>query len=360
MSGPELSSARLRRLRRRLLDWHAREGRHDLPWQHPATPYRVWVSEIMLQQTQVRTVIPYFEAFMAAFPDVPALAQAPLDAVLERWAGLGYYARARNLHAAAQQLMRHHDGRLPQDQAALEALPGIGRSTAGAIRALGHGLPGVILDGNVKRVLTRLLAIREWPGSGPVQRRLWAVAETLTPSRQAGPWAQAMMDLGATLCRRGRPDCHRCPWQTDCRARAEGLAETLPAPRPRRRLPERHALFLLLEDAQGRLLLERQPAPGLWGGLWAPPRFDGLAELEAWLADQDLAAAPADDTPPPLSHRFTHFVMHIEPVARRLQSPANRVLEGGRWLWYNSDQPPSGGLPTPARRLLEAHRRIRT
>ncbi|RMG52344.1 MAG: A/G-specific adenine glycosylase [Gammaproteobacteria bacterium] len=350
-------NALVARLQHSLLAWHAQHGRHDLPWQHPATPYRVWVSEIMLQQTQVQTVIPYFARFMERFPDVPTLARASRDEVLALWSGLGYYARARNLHAAARRLLEQHEGELPTAQAELEALPGIGRSTAGAIRALGHGLPGVILDGNVRRVLARLFAIREWTGRGRIQRQLWTLAETLTPPEQAGTWAQAMMDLGATLCRRSQPRCPACPWQQDCVAHAQGLTDQIPAPRPKRQVPERRALFLLLADDQGHLLLERQPEAGLWGGLWTPPRFDSLDALEQWLAERGLATEPAEPVLEPFAHRFTHFLLHGEPVTRRLQSPANTVMEDNRLLWYNTGQQPPGGLPAPVQRLLEAYRR---
>ena len=272
----------------RLLAWFADHGRHDLPWQRDPSPYGVWVSEIMLQQTQVATVIPYYERFMARFPDLAALAEAPLDEVLAHWSGLGYYARARNLHRAARQAMAEHGGRLPETIDALQALPGIGRSTAGAILSLALGQRHPILDGNVKRVLARHAAVAGWPGKAAVQRTLWELAEARTPRRRVADYNQAMMDLGATLCTRARPACERCPVAADCRAREQGLQTDYPGPRPRRELPERQVQMLLVRDPQGRVLLERRPPQGVWGGLWCLPELATEADPLARCRERGL------------------------------------------------------------------------
>ena len=223
------------------MGWFEQNGRKDLPWQHPRDPYRVWVSEIMLQQTQVATVIPYFERFLGSFPDLDALAGASLDDVLHHWSGLGYYARARNLHRCAISIVENYEGRFPCDQTALESLPGIGRSTAGAIRSLACGQPAAILDGNVKRVLARHYAIEGWPGKSHVQKRLWEVSEKLTPEKQCADYNQAMMDLGSMVCSRGRPACHQCPLSTTCLAFAQGNPSAYPHSKPRRELPVKQA-----------------------------------------------------------------------------------------------------------------------
>ncbi|RMF13376.1 MAG: A/G-specific adenine glycosylase, partial [Gammaproteobacteria bacterium] len=254
-----------------VLQWFDRHGRHDLPWQHPRTPYRVWVSEIMLQQTQVATVIPYFERFMTAFPTLEALADATEDEVLALWAGLGYYARGRNLRRAAVQLVEEGRRTLPDTLDGLMALPGIGRSTAGAILSMGFGIRAPILDGNVKRVLCRHEAIEGWPGERRVEQQLWELSESLTPRDRVDDYTQAIMDLGATVCTRSRPACDLCPLRATCQARQKGLETVLPHPRPRRTLPERHATALILLDAEGRCLMEKRPSPGIWGGLWCPP-----------------------------------------------------------------------------------------
>ncbi len=341
----------------RLLAWHARHGRHDLPWQREPTPYRVWVSEIMLQQTRVATVIPYFERFLAAFPDVERLAAAPLDAVLAHWSGLGYYARARHLHAAARQVVARHGGWLPLDLEALQALPGIGRSTAGAILSLsGHGR-AVILDGNVKRVLTRHEAIADWPGQAAVQRRLWALAERLTPQERVAEYNQALMDLGATLCTRTRPACPACPLRATCRAHAEGDPQRYPGRRPARRRPRRHTHALLLQR-DGAVLLERRPPDGIWGGLWSLPERDDPAHLADWLWQRyRLRAGPARPAGAPFVHVFTHFELEITPwhVPVTEVPPDAAELAAVPWLWYKPGQTPPGGLPAPIRRLLHQH-----
>ena len=255
----------------RLVSWFDSSGRHDLPWQHPRSPYRVWLSEIMLQQTQVQTVIPYFERFVAALPDLPSLAAAEPDDVIALWAGLGYYARARNLHKAAQVCVERHDGELPRDFDALAALPGIGRSTAGAILSQAHGLRYAILDGNVKRTLCRFHGIDGWPGSSAVEKKLWELAEAHLPEERLVDYSQAIMDFGATLCTRSDPSCVLCPLQVDCVALQEGRVEQLPESKPGKPLPERRTMMLVLRDLEGRVLLARRPASGVWSGMWSLP-----------------------------------------------------------------------------------------
>ncbi|MGD2075956.1 MAG: A/G-specific adenine glycosylase [Gammaproteobacteria bacterium] len=335
-----------------VLAWYDRHGRRDLPWQQDPTPYRVWISEIMLQQTQVRTVVPYYQRFMQAFPEVLALAAAPLDAVLHHWSGLGYYARARNLHRAAQQIRDLHGGRFPDAMDAVSRLPGVGRSTAGAVLSLALGQRHAILDGNVKRVLARFHAVEGWPGKQAVLDRLWALAEAATPGRRVAAYNQAMMDLGATVCRRGTPDCARCPLQTDCRARQQGRQSELPAPRPRRALPVRGVHMLLLSTPDGAVYLEKRPASGVWGGLWSLPEFDGEAALLAWCDRHRVPVPPRLELGPRLRHTFSHYHLDITPCRLQLQSPPVSVMEGGRALWYNTDQPTTLGLAAPVKRLL--------
>jgi len=338
----------------RLLDWFRSHGRHDLPWQRDPSPYRVWVSEIMLQQTRVETVVPYFERFMARFPTLEALAAAEEDAVLALWSGLGYYSRARNLLRAARRIAAHHGGRLPEEPSQLMALPGIGRSTAGAIMALGHGLRAPILDGNVKRVLARHRGVRGWPGRAEVLRRLWAYAETFTPRQEVAAYTQAIMDLGATVCVRRRPLCGRCPVAADCVARREGLQQRLPEPRPAKRLPERETFALLVVDGEGRVLLERRPPQGVWGGLWSFPEVAGRASAEDWWLARLGMPAPKAEALPPVRHTFTHFRLVLHPLRYRIGALPPRVTEGGHWRWHDpAAAGPVVGLPAPVARLLE-------
>ena len=298
----------------RLIRWYARHGRKNLPWQRDPTPYRVWVSEIMLQQTRVSVVTGYYERFMARFPDLAALADAPLDDVLGLWTGLGYYSRARNLHRAAVVVRDRHGGAMPRDLDALLALPGIGRSTAGAILALSHGDRHPILDGNVKRALCRYHGVGGWPGEGRVERTLWTLAERHTPREQVAVYTQAIMDLGATLCVRSRPLCSVCPLQTDCVARREGAQARIPAPRPRRETPRRETAFLVLRDPGGALLLERRPPAGIWGGLWCFPECEPDADVEA-VCRSRFGVRPATTTAlAPIAHGFTHFKLDVYPI----------------------------------------------
>jgi A/G-specific adenine glycosylase len=339
----------------RLLQWYELHGRHDLPWQLARTPYRVWVSEVMLQQTQVTTVIPFFERFMARFPDVAALATAPIDEVLHHWTGLGYYARARNLHKAAGVLVHEHEGEFPLTVDAVATLPGIGRSTAGAILALSRNVHAPILDGNVKRVLTRHRAIAGWPDAPATQRALWPLAEALTPQERVADYTQAIMDLGATLCVRRQPACGECPVAADCVAYARGEQHAFPTRKPRKALPVRHTTMLVLTRAtDGALLLARRPASGIWGGLWSFPEVADAAGIAAVCANFDLDPAGSPLPLPAVSHTFTHFQLEITPMALQVRERGTRCMDCADLLWYNSAAPAAVGLPRPVQDLIHA------
>ena len=334
----------------RLLDWHSRAGRHDLPWQQQRTAYRVWVSEIMLQQTQVATVIPYFERFTARFPDVRALADAPIDEVLHLWTGLGYYARARNLHRAAQVIRDQHGGEFPIDFGLVVELPGIGRSTAGAILAQAHGARHAILDGNVKRVLSRHYGIDAPPDEAATQALLWQRAEENTPSGNLATYTQAIMDLGATLCARSKPRCSDCPIAQDCVARIESRQDQLPAPKKRRAERRQRRAVMLVACHASRVLLVQRPPTGIWGGLWCLPEFESETAAEHFASCQLAEASPGNAVLPDIEHSFTHFDLVITPVVVRCKA-AHRVNETTE-LWYDLDQPARVGLPAPIKTLL--------
>ncbi|KAF1690992.1 A/G-specific adenine glycosylase [Pseudoxanthomonas taiwanensis] len=334
----------------RLLAWFDRHGRHDLPWQHPRTPYRVWLSEVMLQQTQVATVIPYFERFVRAFPDLPALAAAPADAVMAHWAGLGYYSRARNLHAAARLCVERHGGELPRDLEALTALPGIGRSTAGAILAQAWGDRFPILDGNVKRVLARYHGVEGWPGLPAVEKRLWALAESHLPHARLADYTQAQMDFGATLCTRAQPACVLCPLNDACVALGAGRTGELPAPRPARVLPERSAVVLLAEDAEGRLLLQRRPPTGVWATLWSLPEAEDEAAARAWFR-RHLQGRWAPEPLPELPHAFSHYRLRLRPLRLRRVAPRPAAGDNPDLRWVARAELHALALPAPIRKL---------
>jgi len=338
----------------RLLAWHAAHGRHDLPWQRDRSPYRVWVSEIMLQQTQVATVVSYFERFMQRFPDVQALAAAPLDEVLHAWSGLGYYARARNLQRAAQLLVERHGGEFPWTVEDVAELPGIGRSTAGAVLAQSRDLRCAILDGNVKRVLTRHRRIAGWPDAPTVLKQLWPIAEALTPAARAADYTQAIMDLGAMLCTRTKPRCDDCPVREDCLARMHGEQALYPTPRPKKTLPVRSTNFLLLKRPDGALLLERRPPSGLWGGLWGFPETATRDDVAAVCARYGLAAHGNWRALPLYTHGFTHFRLDITPLAIDVVERGGVCMESPDLLWYNAAAPAAVGLARPVQDLLRA------
>ncbi|MEA3411435.1 MAG: A/G-specific adenine glycosylase [Pseudomonadota bacterium] len=335
----------------RLLAWHRRHGRRHLPWQRDPTPYRVWVSEVMLQQTQVATVVPYFDRFMRRFPDVMALADAPLDEVLSYWSGLGYYARGRNLHRAARRIRDTRGGVFPDRIDEVRALPGVGQSTAGAILALSRGERHAILDGNVKRVLTRHFLVRGWPGSAAVSRRLWRLTEELTPVAEVGRYTQAIMDLGSLICRRGTPDCAVCPVAVDCNARDAGVQGDLPEPRPRKPVPLRETAMVMACNPLGDVLLERRPPSGVWGGLWSFPELRRPEECGAW-CQRNFGVPPVDEWPwAPITHAFTHFRLRITPIRLHVGAAAQVVMDGPDQLWYNVASSPRG-LAAPVAGLL--------
>ncbi len=335
-----------------LLDWFDRDGRHDLPWQHPRTPYRVWLAEIMLQQTQVQTVIPYYARFLDALPTLPALAAADSDQVHALWAGLGYYARARNLHKAAQVCVQQHGGELPQDFEALSALPGIGRSTAGAILAQAHGLRYAILDGNVKRTLCRYHGIGGWPGSSPIEKQLWLIAEAELPEARLADYTQAIMDFGATLCTRHDPACVLCPLQDSCVARREGLVDQLPETKPGKPLPERRTLMLLLRDARGHVLLARRPDSGVWSGLWSLPEAADHDQARAYVSAHPGVDFDAAQALPLIEHTFSHYRLNIEPLSWRISEPGSALGDNATLRWQPFDRLGELGLPAPVKKLL--------
>jgi A/G-specific adenine glycosylase len=338
----------------RLLAWFDQSGRHDLPWQHPRTPYRVWLAEIMLQQTQVRTAIPYYTRFLDALPTLPDLAAATHDQVMALWSGLGYYARARNLHAAARLCVELHGGELPDDFARLSDLPGIGRSTAAAILAQAHGQRHAILDGNVKRVLARYHGVRGFTGSSAVERQLWALAESHLPATRLADYTQAIMDLGATLCTRSDPACVLCPMRDDCIARIEGLTATLPESRPGKPLPTRCCVLLIARDERGRFLLARRPPTGVWAGLWSVPETPEHDSARRWTAlhlDVDFDHA---DAHPEFEHVFSHYRLRAEPLLWRDARPSARIGDNPDLRWVAASELPSTGLPAPIRTLLHS------
>jgi A/G-specific adenine glycosylase len=350
----------------RLIVWQKSHGRHGLPWQG-ADAYRVWLSEIMLQQTQVVTVIPYFERFVASFPDIAALAAASEEQVLAHWSGLGYYARGRNLHKAAQLIAAKHGGEFPRDFEQILELPGIGRSTAAAVCALAYHQRRAILDGNVKRVLARYCGIAGWAGEKKIEALLWQQAETLLPrpvgegwgeggnadrSADIATYTQALMDMGATVCTRSRPKCALCPVQADCVAlQTERIAE-LPAPRPRKAVPEKQATFLLLMHGND-ILLEKRPGSGIWGGLWCPPQVEDGQESD-YVQRNGLALSERTELPT-FTHTFTHFKLHISPVLLRMKQKPQRVQQSGS-VWLDVEEALQAAIPTPVRKMLEALR----
>jgi A/G-specific adenine glycosylase len=333
----------------RLIAWQRAHGRHDLPWQANRDPYPVWLSEIMLQQTQVETVIPYYRRFLARFPDIPGLAAAGEDEVLAHWSGLGYYGRARYLHAAARRIVADHGGRFPDDIGTIRALPGIGRSTAAAIAAFAFGQRRAILDGNVKRVLTRVFGVEGWPGDKVVEARLWDLAESLLPATDIHAYTQGLMDLGATVCTRGRPRCEACPFRDDCVAHRQGRQRELPGPRPRRSIPQRSVTMLVLHRP-GEVLLKKRPPTGVWGGLWSLPECGEADDPREMARRLGYAAAKAVELPA-FTHVFTHFRLCIRPCSLAVRG-TGAVEEPGR-VWLALDDLEGAALPAPVRRILQ-------
>jgi A/G-specific adenine glycosylase len=334
----------------RVLSWFDDHGRKDLPWQQNINPYRVWVSEIMLQQTQVQTVIPYFERFMQSFPDLASLADANIDAVLQHWSGLGYYARARNLHRAAQSIRDDHNGIFPSTFDDVVDLPGIGRSTAAAILAISTGERHAILDGNVKRVLARHSAVAGWPGKTEVVDRLWSLAEENTPASRVDDYTQAIMDLGATLCTRSKPHCNSCPVAADCLARQTDTIDQCPGRKPKK-IKQLRQTIMIIAINDGAVFLERRPPTGIWGGLWSLPEVENIDEWCQRTLDQQADQIEQRDV---LRHSFSHFDLDIRPVVVRVATVSRKVADSPDTTWYLLDDEPPGGMAAPVRKLINS------
>jgi len=332
-----------------ILTWFDLHGRKDLPWQKDLTPYRVWLSETMLQQTQVATVIPYFNRFVERFPDIETLAQAPLDDVLHVWSGLGYYARARNLQKTARLIFEQ--GYFPDTLQELIKMPGIGLSTAGAILSIAFNKSHPILDGNVKRVLTRFRAETGWPGAGKVNKELWALSAHFTPHTRVAAYTQAIMDLGATICTRSNPDCPACPLNAGCLARINGTISAFPGPKPAKVLPIKQLIFLIVRDNCNRIMLEKRPPTGIWGGLWSLPEFDSAESANNWCINNNLHIVHQQILSTQ-RHSFSHYHLDYTPLFIQMDNPIDNVMEAKRTVWYKVEQINSLGLPAPIKQLL--------
>lgn len=337
-----------------LLTWFDTHGRKNLPWQKKITPYRVWVSEIMLQQTQVETVIPYFERFMQHFPSLASLAQADIDEVLHLWTGLGYYTRARNLHKCANAIANHYAGKFPSSVNELVQLPGIGASTAAAISSIAFEQADAILDGNVKRVLARFHAVPGWPGNSHVAKELWQHAQHHMPSNRCRDYTQAIMDLGATVCKRSKPLCERCPMNTRCQAYDEEAIDQYPGRKPKKKQPIKACQMLIIRNPLGEIALYKRPNQGIWGGLWSLPEIDIHENPESYVITQfgRLKGKPKPLTNEPIKHVFSHFTLMIHPVELQLAKHTGGVTEAGSFLWYNLDSPQKLGLAAPVKKLI--------
>ena len=336
----------------KVIAWQKRHGRHDLPWQNTRDPYRIWLAEVMLQQTQVATVTPYYHRFLERFPDLATLAHAPLDRVLELWSGLGYYSRARNLHRAAQAVVMQHAGRFPRDFEAVLALPGVGRSTAAAICVFAHGNGHAILDGNVKRLLARSFGIAGYPGDATTKARLWDTAEKILPRRGVEAYTQGLMDLGAAVCTRAKPRCDACPLHGACVARTSGRTAELPTPRPRKKLPHRKTQMLVLLHA-GQVLLEKRVASGIWGGLWSLPEIGSNTNVAELCAQRYGVEVTGHEAMPTVAHGFTHFKLDIEPQKVAVARVTPRAAAPGV-MWLPLDEALGAAIPAPVRRILSA------
>lgn len=335
-----------------ILAWFDQHGRKDLPWQRNRDPYRIWISEIMLQQTRVDTVIPYYEKFMQRFPAIQDLASAPVDEVLHHWTGLGYYARARNLHKAAQHLSAQHDGKFPTSFDDVVALPGIGRSTAAAILALSFEQKHAILDGNVKRVLARYFAVEGWPGEHKIEMQLWGYAEALLPNKNIANYTQAMMDLGATLCTRTNSSCLLCPIQTDCAAFIQQRQHELPTPKPSRNLPQREVVMAIIQTGDGAIWLEKRPPVGIWGSLYSFPEFADVSNMQKWLHNTWKSNSSEILELPSITHTFSHFRLQMHPKLIRLDRKPIGVMEDDLGVWYKASTQKIG-LAAPVQKTLQ-------
>ena len=334
----------------RLIAWQKIHGRHDLPWQNTVDPYAIWVSEIMLQQTQVTAVIGYYSKFMQRFPNIASLANATQDEVLQHWSGLGYYSRARNLHNAAVTIMDEHKGQFPQDFETIQTLSGIGRSTAAAIASFAFNQVQTILDGNVKRVLARHFLVEGWPSSPKVEKELWLFAEKLLPEQGMVAYTQGLMDLGATLCTRSKPKCGSCPLNSSCKALQAQRVHELPTPKPRKSIPEKHTTMLILRRG-GEILLEKRPSTGIWGGLWSFPEAENSQDAEAIALKKFGVTAENDISLPNLTHVFTHFKLHIRPQTLQVVKLNPQVNQAAH-MWLNIEDAIGAAIPTPIRKIL--------
>lgn len=334
-----------------LVSWYQQYGRKTLPWQLDKSPYKTWLSEVMLQQTQVATVIPYFQRFISRFNDLQALAAAPMDEVLHLWTGLGYYARARNLHKAAKMIVAEHQGHFPTEFDQVLALPGVGRSTAGAVLSLALGQHYPILDGNCKRVLARFAALPGWPGDKATEQQLWQLAEQLTPKDTVAEFNQAMMDLGATLCSRSKPRCADCPLKLKCKAALSGEQALYPGKKVKKALPEKQSFWLLLQH-NDKVLLTQRPATGLWGGLYGFLEFASASEREQYIALNALDAQSSEELAG-FRHTFSHFHLWIQPQLLKLKQQLATVQEQSAATWFTIDAIPAVGLSAPAKQLFQ-------
>jgi A/G-specific adenine glycosylase len=342
-------------LSKKLLIWYNKSGRKALPWRKNINPYRVWLSEIMLQQTQVNTVLPYFKRFLTVFPSIKHLAQAELDEVLHLWAGLGYYSRARNLYRTANIIHHDFNGKFPSEIAKLIALPGIGRSTAGAIRAIAFNQPAPILDGNVKRILTRLHAIEGHPGEKAVENKLWQLAENYLPKTNVADYTQALMDLGATVCTLKKPQCMKCPFEKFCLAHANNNETAYPTKKKKSALPTKQIQMLMLFNQDGDILLEQRPPIGIWGGLWSLPECTLDTDIDQWCENNYGFTVETLNVETNIKHTFTHFHLIITPIKLKVLSCNNKIMQDKSIIWYNQNIKKSFGLATPVSKLLRKH-----
>ncbi len=336
----------------RLIAWQKVHGRHNLPWQNTADPYAIWVSEIMLQQTQVTAVIGYYSKFMHQFPNIASLANATQDEILQHWSGLGYYSRARNLHKAAQTIKHEHNGQFPQDFEIIQTLSGIGRSTAAAVASFAFNQIQTILDGNVKRVLARHFLVEGWPSTPKIEKKLWILAEELLPKQDMIAYTQGLMDLGATLCTRSKPKCEVCPLNNTCEAYRQHRVSELPTPKPRKAILERHITMLILLHGN-EVLLEKRPSTGIWGGLWSFPEVETDNNTEAVVLSRFAMIAESDEPLATLSHAFTHFKLHIQPQPLRVIKIHTKVCETDH-IWLSIDDAITAAIPTPVRKILQS------
>ncbi|MGH1429141.1 MAG: A/G-specific adenine glycosylase [Arenicella sp.] len=337
-----------------IIQWHLQHGRHDLPWQGTTDPYKIWVSEIMLQQTQVTTVIPYFERFMQRFPTVQALASASIDDVLHLWTGLGYYARGRNLHKAAQQVVNDFQGEFPQTLDEMMSLSGIGRSTAGAILSFAFSLSHPILDGNVKRVLSRVFGVEGWYGQSAVAKEFWQLATEHTPQQNVATYTQAIMDFGATLCTRSKPNCTECPLNSNCVAFQEGRTAELPSKKPKKKIPTKSCQMVIIRNANQHILLEQRPPNGIWGGLWSLPELNTDACVTDCIYNEYGLRIDTLKNGTSLRHTFSHYHLDIQTVVAELHGDNSHPITDKNTLWIDLHKPIEVGLPAPVKKLLTA------